>query len=71
MGRCRLSSAATGDLDERQVVVGSLATFPPTDQLVVDISEREVSDWLLRVASGYHSAGNNCCTAIAIRGTLA
>ena len=51
MGRCRLSSAATGDLDERQVVVGSLAAFPPTDQLVVDISETEVSDWLLRVAT--------------------
>ena len=56
MGRCRLSSAATGDLDERQVVVGSLAAFPPTDQLVVDISETEVSDWLLRVATGYLSA---------------
>ena len=51
MGRCQLSSAAIGYLDERQVVVGSLAAFPPTDQLVVDISETEVSDWLLRVAT--------------------
>ena len=71
MGRCQLSSAATGDLDERQVVVGSLATFPPTDQLVLDISETQVSDWLLRVATGYISARNNCCTAITIRGTPA
>ena len=53
MSRCRLSSAATGDLDERQVVVGSLAAFSPTDQLVLDISETDVSDWLLAVATSW------------------